>query len=283
MPITLKNNSSGGWVKFSNANDAGSNSFKWRIPDYPPSIELLVVAGGGAGGGASVNNNQGGGGGGGGLIYSASYTLPLVVGPYSISIGEGGQTYSANGQSSSFHSVVSIGGGGGGGDGGNGKNGGSGGGGGSSGTSTTGGSGTAGQGNNGGGSTSGNAAAGGGGAGGVGGSSSGGAGGNGGNGLAYSITGSSKYYSGGGGAYGGASNGSDGLGSGAGSIGGGGRGIFFGGAVNPGGRGAVILAYTASYIPINTISGNLTYTYSTTSRPTYRVYQFLSGSGTISW
>ncbi|HOX96668.1 MAG TPA: hypothetical protein PLI45_04805 [Candidatus Woesebacteria bacterium] len=154
-------------------------------PAFVGNVEALVVAGGGAGG---VGTNSGGGG-GGGLIYDSSHAVTATG--YSITVGNGGQTASANGGNSVFNTLSAIGGGGGGSPGGTGKDGGSGGGGSANGTGLAGGSGTTGQGNAGG-AGSGWYAGGGGGAGGVGTSAGSGTGGAG---LNYSVSGTSVTYS----------------------------------------------------------------------------------------
>lgn len=82
----------------------------------PLIAEILIIAGGG-GGGADI----GGGGGSGGLIYNTTYEIP--IGTYNINIGGSGggatgdRTSSLgkgyNGQNSSFHTLIAVGGGGG--------------------------------------------------------------------------------------------------------------------------------------------------------------------------
>ncbi len=115
-------------------------------------VEVLIVGGGGGGG-----NNGGGGGGAGGVVVR---TLTLSSGTYTVRVGSGGRgaccsgsvtnsNRGANGQNSSFDSIVARGGGGGGGRGTSGIGGASGGGGGARGN-TSGGSGISGQGNRGG-------------------------------------------------------------------------------------------------------------------------------------
>ena len=202
-----------------------TNSF---VVTQSGSVEILVVAGGGAG---SVDH--GGGGGAGGLLYSSSYSV--TPGSYSVTIGQGGRAivgsylgvYSqgytqsggttgrpygnaANGSNSVFASATAIGGGGGGGfatsvttaPGGSG---------GGSGAASTLVGGLAQQGSSGGltgygypgGSNAGSTPDAGGGGGGAGeagfnGRSGGTTPGKGGNGLAYSISGTSRYYAQGG-------------------------------------------------------------------------------------
>lgn len=178
------------------------------------NAEILIVGGGGGGGGGY----QGGGGGGGGIVYSASKAVS--TGSFSVCVGQGGvgAKYSAASQGRAVNGgesyvaglglAIAVGGGGGAGEGGvpgyyafAALAGGSGGGGSHAG-GIGGGAATSGQGTTGG---TGISAAnnyiggGGGGAGAVGGNASTGVAGAGGNGVAYSITGSSKTYSGGGG------------------------------------------------------------------------------------
>ena len=200
--------SSGSFVVSNPGNGAGSNT-----------IEVLIVAGGGGGG--TLNLNYSGGGGAGGVLYYGSETssstsgtpktpngsaLTLSATTYSMSVGGGGGSGSNGGNSSAF-GYTAIGGGAG-----SssyytqGNSGGSGGGGGP--TYGPGGTGTSGQGYNGGNSSSANAG---------GGDSASGAGGGaqgpgnfvgdypftnggapGGPGVAYSISGSVKYYAAGG-------------------------------------------------------------------------------------
>ena len=260
-------------------------------------VEYLVVAGGGGGG-----RQHGGGGGGGGYRSSvagessgggssAESTLSLVPGTYVVTVGGGGAgsstqsggTYTgvrgANGSSSVFHSITSIGGGGAGSYRGsvsvdsNGNSGGSGGGAGSTegvgpGAGNYGGAGEVSQGYPGGRSSY--AGAGGGGAGGIGGngagSTPGGIGGTGGSGVTSAITGTSvsRAGGGGGGIYGsgngstgtigygtdgganggtGTQNGNDAVSNRGGGGGGGGAWEYYGGA---GGSGIVIVRYQGS-------------------------------------
>jgi hypothetical protein len=208
------------------------------------SCDILVVGGGGGGQGA-YQSPGGGGGGGGGILYNSTAnntdsnaSVSLASGAYTITVGTGGtKGYSDHGRDnefiealqggnssvtkSGFSSMVAIGGGYGGGYGNN--DAGDGGSGGGEGFGCGRGEGTSGQGNSGG-SASASAsqsAAGGGGAGATGGDGDGGgggAGGDGGVGKAYSITGSSVYYSGGGGGgagYQGSTGGAGGNGGGA--------------------------------------------------------------------
>ncbi|BFT95005.1 hypothetical protein MNSC_10130 [Minisyncoccus archaeophilus] len=162
-------------------------SAEWVVPEEVTQVEYLVVAGGGGGGG-----NRGGGGGGGGFRTGVLDVIPGMT--YSITVGKGGaggvnDSYGANGDNSSFGSIVSVGGGGGAPNDFNVRNGRAGGSGGGAARGGTGGAGTSGQGYRGG---SGNAGSGGG-AGGLGVDS-----GNGGSGASSSITGESVYYAGGG-------------------------------------------------------------------------------------
>ena len=221
----------------------------WTPPSGVESIEVLVVAGGG--GGSENQYDDGAGGGAGGVIYDGNFRVSNQA--YSIVVGAGGAVY-ANGQNSSFGSLVAIGGGRGGGHrgGASGANGGSGGGSGGqySGTDNNGsGTGTPGQGHNGGKSTS-YAGGGGGGAGQPGiGASVWQVGGKGGDGLQFYISGDLKFYGGGGGGF---PNGSGGLGGGgsagiagqANTGGGGGGGKMTGLRAQPGGSGLVIIRFT---------------------------------------
>ena len=79
------------------------------------TIDVLVVAGGGGGGngtnGLGQQNHTGGGAGAGGLIYRPD--LPVLEQTYNIQVGDGG-TPNAQGENSSFGSLIAIGGGNGG-------------------------------------------------------------------------------------------------------------------------------------------------------------------------
>lgn len=96
------------------------------------SVEYIVIAGGGGGGRYNAGNNYGGGGGGGAGGYRSSITgetsggggsvesaLPVSPGPYTVTVGaggagagpEGGAISGLQGSDSSFHTVVSGGGG----------------------------------------------------------------------------------------------------------------------------------------------------------------------------
>jgi hypothetical protein len=158
------------------------------------------------------------------------------------------------------------------------------------------------QGNNGGngsffGASSGGGAGGGGGAGSIGGAGgqppAGNGGGAGGAGLFSAITGTPTAYAGGGGGYdrdnlirsGGTGGGGAGGGTGTGTAGtantgGGGGG---GGTGAAGGSGIVILAWPTSKSNVADVSSGLTYTYSETTRPGYRVFRFTAGTGFIRW
>ena len=158
------------------------------------TTEVLVVGGGG-GGAISTSGTGNGGGGAGGLISSSSYQ---VSGAVTVIVGAGGASMT-NGNNSTFSGLVAVGGG----KGGNGNNspgnGGSGGGG--DGGNTIVGTGTAAQGYNGGAGAGVSPweSGGGGGSGAVGGTGSGTVCGSGGVGTAYTISGTSTFYSGGGG------------------------------------------------------------------------------------
>jgi len=211
------------------------------------NVEVLVVAGGGAGG---LGSNTGGGG-GGGLLYQAAHAVTATA--YGVTVGNGGQTASANGQNSVFDNMTAVGGGGGGVyTNGNGNTGGSGGGGGTNGGTSFGGAGTAGQGNAGGGGAA-WYAGGGGGAGGVGESGVGNTDGTGGLGLAYSISGSSVTYS-----AGGNSSSVTPGGSGAANTGTGGSGQQSG-SNYLGGSGIVIIRYPESNLLLKDSSSNNNY------------------------
>jgi hypothetical protein len=213
----------------------GSGTF---TPSFTGPVEVLVVAGGGGGGGAESNVNGGGGGGGGagGLLYVSSYGVSAGSG-ITVTIGAGGsggtidQNNATNGSNSVFGGLTAIGGGRGGAD----QNpnvpsiGGSGGGAGGD-SGVAGAAGITGQGNKGGDDLNSSRSAGGGGGAGEAGENSTDTSGvldgtAGGDGLAYSITGFSTYYSGGGG--GGGSHNFSGTipNSGLGGLGGGGNSV----------------------------------------------------------
>jgi len=229
-------------------------------------VEVLVVAGGGAGGAYSA-----GGGGAGGLKYNTVYSIDsgsydVVVGNGGIGVGRNSVTEPDNGGSSSFDTLITVGGG----HGSTGGDsivygstvGGSGGGGGSTYSGLEiGSAGTSGQGKAGGNGAEGGVygSGGGGGAGTVGGSATSSERGNGGNGLEISITGTPVYYAGGGGGgsyaespggnggLGGGGNGGDGVSNlgdnGVDGLGGGGGGSGSSDSGTNGGSGIVIIKY----------------------------------------
>ena len=94
----------------------------WVAPAYVTSVEYLVVGGGGGGGGA-FDTGSAGGGGGGLVLYGILSVVPGNT--YSIVIGAGGSGGTANrtgsplensgadGEASSFGTIVALGGGGG--------------------------------------------------------------------------------------------------------------------------------------------------------------------------
>ena len=287
------------------ATDAGGNSSprEFLLPNLPLEVDFLVIAGGGGGGRAA---GAGGGAGGyrtsagtsGGGASAESVLTPGLSTDLTITIGAGGAgqvsgSITPNGNSSTFASITSDGGGGGGGYNAtntpsgttNGRNGGSGGG--RWGTGTVG-TGTANQGYNGGTGTGGPAygetSGGGGGSGAVGQSGSYGAyNGAGGNGVSSSITGTAITRAGGGGAGSGSTGitaggaaGSGGAGAGGNSVSGqldggnatintgsgGGGGSYTGmlsnlGLAGSGASGIVILKYPDAYTA--TFSGGVTH------------------------
>jgi hypothetical protein len=269
----------------------------------PPTVDYLVVAGGG---GSGYTHGGGAGGGGAGGFRTANGFAVTGGTRYTVAVGNGGApgtsdgTRGANGEDSSFSTIVSSGGGGGGAwiSQPSGGSGGSGGGASYSGAVGTGNSPSTSpsQGSNGGlgdtTSTTGEGGGGGGGAGAVGGNAqnTGNLGGTGGNGSASSISGSSVTYAGGGGGGAGAngstasSGGSGGGGNGGsasvaaqagtpntGGGGGGGPSTYtykIGGA---GGSGIVIIRYANTYDDL-TVASSLTYTYANTGG--YKIYSF---------
>jgi hypothetical protein len=296
-----------------------SNSISPFIPSW--TFDYLVIAGGGSSDALwSTNPGQAGatpGAGAGG--YRAS-TLTVTQGDaFTVTVGAGGSGGTSNGSNSVLSSITSLGGGSNvsnntvtqqnsGGSGSGMTN--------AYSPSTIGAAGTAGQGNAGGGGNSNpgsSAYGGGGGAGGQGGNGTLASspnvwtGGNGGGGVASSITGTSVGRAGGGGgsAWNGQNSGTIILGTG--SSGGGPAGTTsakngtantgggaggnsghiapFMGLTNPGlltatgGSGVVIIAYPDSNPALTSISGGLSY--SQPSRSGYRVYQFNSGTGTV--
>ena len=200
-----------------------TNTFTPTCGGGSGKVEVLCVAGGG--GGAS------GGGGAGGLLYNSAFTVSSNT-SIGVTVGAGGTSgncdvgngsAAVSGQSSSFSSLSSVGGGNGGQAGGTqtGGNGGSGGGAAANGGgSNNGGTGTSGQGFNGGGNggftSSPSGVGGGGGSAGAAITATSARAFPGGNGLTFAISGTSSSYSGGGGggAYSGSLNGSGGIGGG---------------------------------------------------------------------
>jgi hypothetical protein len=277
----------------------------------PFTVEYLLVAGGGGGGGTSISA----GGGAGGML-AASAEAPVGV-PVALTVGAAGTRGSQGvtgptgtgggflGGDSIFSSLTAKGGGGGGGGGGVGSPGGSGGGGNPGGEPVTG------QGFKGGNGT----CAGGGGASiaaaNTSASSAGGAG------RPSSITGTAVTYGGGGGGggfcanwgpsgggLGGGGSGGDGAagdgGTNTGGGGGGGGYCYGNGSVGgAGGSGIVMIAYPSTGASLSSISAGLTtqswngsawvnnaagvVTPVTNLRSGYKIYRFVSGTGTIRW
>jgi hypothetical protein len=293
---TLDSSGSGQWngQNYLNGNVVATSS-------STSQLEYLIVGGGGGGG--YRGDGSGGGGAGGFLTGQLDYSPGAT---FSVTVGNGGSE-GTNGQNSVLGDLVALGGG----AGGNnvfpsGNAGASGGGQGRDGCGSAG-IGTEGQGFKGGEANCGGyqSAGGGGGAGqsgfngssdysGISGSTA-----RGGDGKKSSITGTATYYAGGGGGgynggateeagrggLGGGGNGAGHTGSGTagqantgGGGGGGGGGAGGGGHSGSGGSGVVILAYSGAPL---VITGALTYTVDTTSRPGYRVYKFTAGSGEI--
>jgi hypothetical protein len=177
----------------------------WIAPTGVNEVEVLVVAGGGGGGNARGTNwGSGGGGGAGGVVYSASYPVTPGSG-YTVTVGGGGagglianSSNGTNGNDSVFDTLIALGGGAGASANNVAAAGGSGGGAGY--YLSTPGAGTPGQGYAGG--TNGGitqSSGGGGGAGGVGRPGKSNHCGVGGPGLAFGISGTTKFYAGGGG------------------------------------------------------------------------------------
>jgi hypothetical protein len=295
------------------ANSSSSNTQNMGAAVF--TVEFLVVAGGGGGGGTSISA----GGGAGGMLASSAeapvgVAVPLTVGAAGTRGSQGvtGPTGTGGGflgGDSIFSSLIAKGGGGGGGGGGAGSPGGSGGGGNPGGDPVTG------QGFKGGNGT----CAGGGGASiaaaNLGsdnrGSSAGGAG------LPSSVTGTVITYAGGGGGGAFCANWSESAGGtgggGAGSTGaatdgttntgggGGGGGYCYGnGSVGgAGGSGVIMIAYPSTGASLSSISAGLTTqswsgsawtnnaagvaTPVTNLRSGYKIYRFVSGTGTIQW
>lgn len=237
----------------------------WTAPAGVTAVDYLIVAGGGGGG-----DTAGGGGGAGGML-TGSGSAVTPGSPYTVTIGNGGAK-KTQGNTSTFNATSATGGGyGGTNDGADagpvaGGAGGSGGGSANSASFANGGAGTGGQGSNGGANQNSNPypSGGGGGASAAGAAGSGSQSGAGGNGSASSISGSSVTYAGGGGGGDSSQGAARGLGGSGGggaggtasaptpgtdNLGGGGGGTGGNngtkiGAV--GGKGVVILSYTAA-------------------------------------
>jgi len=283
-----------GWLFYS-----GIYQFPSFFGGPPFTIEYYLQAGGGGGGAGGSS----GGGGAGGYGYNAVFALSATS--FTVTIGAGGAAQT-KGSDSVFGSVSRTGGG----LGGDGTN--AAGAGGSGGGSSAVSAGTipGGLGNQGSytpaeGTNGGTYSAGVGGRGGSGGGGSNGGGGgsggqysgaNGGDGVSNSITGSAVTRGGGGGG-----NNGSGLGSpGAGGAGGGGnasggsgganQGGGGGGGSGSGGSGIVILAYPNNFADLASVGAGLVCNGSAGNtvsnqalRSGYKVYQFTSGTGTISW
>ena len=286
---------------------ANNNFESYNYADtYSIDLEYLVVAGGGAGG-----YDRGGGGGAGGMKSGTMRVSPLSE--HTVTVGAGGalmNAYSATsanvGSNSVFSSITSNGGGYSAWGGAAAQTGGSGGGA-SSGSGNSGAAGISGQGNSGGNCPGGSYSGGGGGGAGAAGQiglTGTGIASAGGEGLQSSISGILQWYAGGGGAGAyidasptintGGAGGSGGGGAGAngrnahggngepntGGGGGGGSNLAqgWGGA---GGSGIVIIAYPSRFSNISTVSGSLSYILDTSTRPGFKVYKFISGTGTV--
>jgi len=284
-----------GWLFYS-----GIYQFPSFFGGPPFTLEYYIQAGGGGGGAGGSS----GGGGAGGYGYNAVF--PLSATSFTVTIGAGGAAQT-KGSNSVFGSVQRTGGG----LGGDGTfaagPGGSGGGSHALAAPTVpGGLGNEGgyspaEGTNGGTYTTGSAVNRGGSGGGGslgGGASSGGqySGANGGDGISNSITGSAVTRGGGGGGYNGSGLGSPGLGgAGGGGYGGSGSGSANtggggGGASGSGGSGIIILAYPNNFADLASVGAGLVCNGSAGNtvsnqalRSGYKVYQFTSGTGTISW
>jgi hypothetical protein len=255
-------------------NKTSTRTIIWSIVVSTVNIEYLIIAPGGTG-------SWGGGGAGGFIEGTASYSTGTTL---SVAFDE---SLAHSGGGVTFGSLKAIKGGGEGNDGGSG-------GGGSVNSSWTGApkitgptnglalqpsSSSGGYGYNGGAGISngqtGYAGGGGGGAGGPGTASTTNQGGAGGAGRQSSITGTATWYCGGGG---GGSNGTTPPGGGGSSYGGGGS--WTASPAYTAGPGILILVYLNSFPSLN-ISG-IGYSINTTARPGYRMYTFLTGSGSIS-
>jgi hypothetical protein len=261
------------------------------VSQPPTSVEYLVVAGGGGGGTVSTGGWEGAGGGGAGGLLTGNVSVSTST-EYSVVVGGGGGG-NAQGSTSSFAGVSTVGGGYGmGGTSGGGGSGGSGGGGRGYGGAKPGGAGTAGpprQGYDGGTGFNGSnpqRGGGGGGAGAVGGPGNANSGGDGGVGLQIFGT----YYAGGGGGGPGGPGGQGGGGNatpnnsgngtaGTTNTGGGGGGAGKdGGTGGSGGSGIVIIRYPDSDLDAASTTGSPTYSNS----GGYKTYTF-TGSGSITW
>lgn len=286
-------------VKVTNANGDSLESDATNSVSVPvyATVDYVVVGGGGGGGGAHTVFVGGGGGGAGGFRTSAgssgggsnaeSSLLIRAGESFGITVGAGGPDANngAQGSSSVFSNITSLGGGRGGGQlTANASQGGSGGGGCySQGTSGNGASGTAGQGFQGGKASNNgnNNGGGGGGAGDAGNGASSASGGNGGNGVTTNISGSAVTYAGGGGGYGGGSGGSGGganAENAASANTGGGGGGGGGGNGRAGGSGRVIIRYPST-LSIS-VGGGLTANTNTVGNN--KVTFFNAGSGNAS-
>ena len=93
-------------------------SSTWIAPTGVDNVEVLVVAGGGGGGNARGTNwGSGGGGGGGGVVYHAAYPVTPGSG-YTVTVGAGGaggviasSSNGTNGNNSAFDNLIAVGGG----------------------------------------------------------------------------------------------------------------------------------------------------------------------------
>jgi hypothetical protein len=292
------------------ANSSASNTQNMGAAVF--TVEYLVVAGGGGGGGTSISA----GGGAGGMLASSAeapvgVAVPLTVGAAGTRGSQGvtGPTGTGGGflgGDSIFSSLIAKGGGGGGGGGGAGSPGGSGGGG------NPGGTGVSGQGFKGG---SGTCAGGGGSS--IAATDTGSYSSAGGAGRSSAITGTSTAYAGGGGggafcanwgespggAGGGGAGGTGAAADGGTNTGGGGGGggyCYGNGSVGgAGGSGVVMIAYPSTGASLSSISAGLVTqswngsawvnnaagvaTPVTNLRSGYKIYRFVSGTGTIQW
>jgi hypothetical protein len=92
-----------GWTVYTFEDGSGT----WSIPAGASSMEVLVVGGGGTASGAWV-----GGGAGGGGVINLGPSSPST-GSVTVTVGTGGLTLGASGNSSTFDSLIAYGGGGG--------------------------------------------------------------------------------------------------------------------------------------------------------------------------